>query len=100
MLLHNLFWLTNVPAFENIPDYYPGIPFYQTPKARDKIVCSRSLNLDNKNIILSAGKEVILNPGFETSGNGTFEANVVEIASDNMPVHYRKLSIDDYPECD
>jgi len=46
------------------------------------------------------GKEVVLDPGFETTGNGTFEANVVEIAPDNMPVHYRKLSIDDYPECD
>ncbi len=100
MLLHNLFWLTNPPSWENLPDYFPVWPFGQTPKAKYNITCSRILDLNNKNIVLSAGKEVVLNPGFETTDNGTFEANVVEIAPDNMPVYYRKLTIGDYPSCD
>ena len=98
MLLHNLFWLTNAPV-DNIPNYYPGIPYGQTPSAKNQIVCSQTIDLSDKNIILSAGESILLNLGFETTGNGIFEANVVEITPDNMPVYFKKVSIDDYPLC-
>jgi hypothetical protein len=98
MLLHNLFWLTNAPV-DNIPNYYPGI-YGQTPSAKNQIVCSQSIDLSDKNIILSAGVSIKLQAGFEAFGNGTFEANIVEVTQDNMPVFFRKLNIDDYPTCE
>ncbi len=99
MLLHNLFWLANLPIVENISDYRLGIPWGPEPRAKYNITCSRSLILDGKNIILSAGESIILNPGFEAIGNGTFEANTSGITHDGLPVYYRKLPIDDYPAC-
>jgi hypothetical protein len=100
MLLHNLFWLTNEPL-DNINNYTPGILFGLLPRAKFNITCSASINLDNKNIVLSAGNNIVLNPGFEVYGNGTFEANTTQCMNqDNYPVSFRKLSIDDYPTCD
>jgi hypothetical protein len=80
--------------------YYPGIPYGQTPVAKNQITCSGVLDLNNKEIILTAGECILLNPGFEASGNGTFFANTGEVSPDGLPVVYKKVTDEDYPDCD